>query len=123
MTPPKDKTDYEKKKIIAARIGEARKMAGLSQGQVAKMLGISRPSLSEAEGGNRNVTATELSRLAEIYDVNVSWLIGVRVKKLDLRDDKLHLAAREIKKLLGKPEDLDKFLTILASLRDQEDDQ
>jgi transcriptional regulator with XRE-family HTH domain len=108
----------EKKQIIARRIREARKLAGLSQGQVAKLLGLHRPSISEAEAGNRNVSAEELSRLAEIYEVSVGWLLGEGAEKADARDDKLQLAARELQKL--KPEDLDRLLSILASMRGKE---
>jgi transcriptional regulator with XRE-family HTH domain len=105
----------EKRSIIAARLREARKMAGLSQAQVAKMLGLHRPSISEAEAGNRKVSADEIAKLAEIYDVSVSWLLGENVDKLDIHDDKIQLAARELRKL--KPDDLDRLLTILASMR------
>lgn len=105
----------KKKAIIANRIREARKMAGLSQAQVAKMLSLHRPSVSEIEAGNRSVSAEEMAKLAEIFDVSMSWLIGEGAEKVDVRDNKLQLAARELQKL--KPEDLDRLLTILASMR------
>lgn len=105
----------DKREIIAARIREARRMAGLSQGQVAKMLGLHRPSLSEAEAGRRRVTAEEIATLAEVYDVSVVWLLGEGEEKLNLHDTRLQLAARELEKL--KPDDLDRLLTLLASLR------
>ena len=105
----------KKKAIIANRIREARKMAGLSQAQVAKILGIHRPSVSEIEAGNRSVSAQEMAKLAEIFEVSASWLMGEGAEKVDVRDNKLQLAARELQKL--KPEDLDRLLTILASMR------
>jgi transcriptional regulator with XRE-family HTH domain len=105
----------EKRSIIAARLREARKMAGLSQAQVAKRLGLHRPSITEAEAGNRKVSADEIAKLAEIYDVSLSWLLGEGADKLDIHDDKIKLAARELRKL--KPDDLDRLLTILASMR------
>jgi transcriptional regulator with XRE-family HTH domain len=107
----------EKKQIIAQRIREARKMSGLSQGQVAKMLDLSRPSVTEIEAGNRGVSAEELGRLAEIFEVSVNWLLGEGTPRLDAHDDRLQLAARELKKL--KEKDLDRLLTILASMKDQ----
>lgn len=105
----------EKKTIIASRIREARKMAGLSQSQVAKMLGLHRPSVSEIEAGNRSVSAEEIAVLAEIFDVSTLWLLGEGVDKVDVHDNKLQLAARELQKL--KPDDLDRLLTLLASMR------
>jgi DNA-binding XRE family transcriptional regulator len=55
-------TEAAKRALIARRLKEARKLAGLSQGQVAKMLGLHRPSVSEMEAGNRRVSADELRR-------------------------------------------------------------
>src|SRR5436309_13590762 len=88
---------------IAERLKEARKLAGLSQGHVAKMLGLHRPSVTEMETGNRRVSADEVVRLAEIYDVNVAWLLGDAPDTIDAQDPRLALAARELSKL--KPED------------------
>jgi transcriptional regulator with XRE-family HTH domain len=105
----------EKRTIIATRIREARKMAGLSQAQVAKILELPRPSITDMESGNRKVTAEEISVLAELYDVSASWLLGEGATKVDAHDDKLQLAARELQKL--KPDDLDRLLTLLASRR------
>ncbi len=110
-------TPDSKKQLIARRIREARKLAGLSQGQVAKMLGLHRPSVSEAEAGNRNVTAEELAKLAEIYKVSAAYLAGEGGDVNDPVDDKVQLAARELKKL--DPENLDRLLAILKTMRDQ----
>jgi transcriptional regulator with XRE-family HTH domain len=104
-----------KRAIIASRIREARKMAGLSQQRVARMLGLHRPSISEMEAGNRRASADELVRLAEIFGVSVSWLTGEGADTLDVHSDKIQLAARELQKL--KPEDLDRLLRLLAATR------
>ncbi|BAY42144.1 putative transcriptional regulator (plasmid) [Nostoc sp. NIES-2111] len=111
----------DKKAIIASRIREARKMAGLSQTQVAKMLGLHRPSISEIEAGNRSVSAEEIAQLAEIFDVSASWLLGEDANEVNVHDNKLQLAARELQKL--KPEDLDRLLTLLASMRTGRDNR
>lgn len=70
-------TPRARKQLIARRLRPARDLAGLSQREAAKRLGMSRPSLSKAESGRRNVTAQELTRIAETYLVSVSWLVGV----------------------------------------------
>ena len=90
---------------IAERLREARKAAGLSQGQVAKLLQMHRPTISEIEAGNRRVSAEELVKFAETYDVTVSWLLGETAEQLEMDDPRLQLAARELSKL--KPDDLD----------------
>jgi transcriptional regulator with XRE-family HTH domain len=108
-------TESTRRSLIPERLKEARKLAGLSQGHVAKILGLHRPSISEIEAGNRRVSADELARLAEIYDVSVAWLLGEAPEILDARDPRLELAARELTKL--KPEDLDRLLKLLAAMR------
>lgn len=107
-----------RKKIIASRLKEARKMAGLTQGRVATQMGLHRPAISEIEAGNRSVSGEELTTFASLYEVSVSWLAGEGAEKLDPQDDRLQLAFRDLKKL--KPEDLDKVLTALAAIRREE---
>jgi transcriptional regulator with XRE-family HTH domain len=103
---------------IAARLREARKAAGLSQGQVAKVLQMHRPTITEIEAGNRRVSAEELSTFASTYDVTVAWLVGDSPEQLQTDDPRLQLAARELSKL--KPDDLDRLLRLLASMRNEE---
>lgn len=111
----------QKRAIIASRIREARRAAGLSQGQVARLLGLQRPSVSEMEAGRRRVSGEEITRLAELFDVKPSWLLGEGAETADPHDTKLQLAARELAKL--KPEDLDRLLALLASINDEDSKQ
>jgi transcriptional regulator with XRE-family HTH domain len=104
-----------KRAAIAARLREARKAAGLSQGQVAKLMKMHRPTVTEIEAGNRRVSAEELGSFAATYDVTVAWLVGETAEQLQTDDPRLQLAARELSKL--KPEDLDRLLRLLASMR------
>jgi transcriptional regulator with XRE-family HTH domain len=110
-------TEIAKRRLIAERLKEARKLAGLSQGHVANILGLHRPSVSEMEAGNRRVSADELARLAEIYDVSVAWLLGEAPESIDVQDPRLELAARELSKL--KPDDLERLLKLLAAMRSE----
>src|SRR5205809_5203360 len=98
----------EKKQIVASRLREARKMAGLTQGQVATQMNLHRPTISEIEAGNRSVSAEELTAFADLYEVSVAWLAGEGAEKLDPHDDRLQLAFRDLEKLSEK--DLDKLL-------------
>ena len=107
--------DQKKKEAIASRLALARKQAGLSQAQVAKMLNLHRPSISEAEAGRRNVSATEIAKLAEIYGVGVEWLAASDTGSADQNRDRIQLAARELAKL--KKGDLDKVLGLLSALK------
>lgn len=104
-----------KRRAIASRLRLAREMAGLSQGQVAKALEWHRPTVSEIEAGRRKVSAEELSTLAEIYGVNVPWIVGEGHEFSDIGADRVKLAARELSKL--KEEDLDRLLQLIQALR------
>lgn len=107
--------DIDRRRMIAGRLKQARVLAGLSQGQVAVMMKMHRPSVSELEAGNRRVSAEELARFAEIYDVKMGYLTGEAPETLALDDPRLQLAARELQKLA--PESLEKLLQAIAALR------
>ncbi len=106
-------TDADSVRItIATRLRAAREQAGLSQGQVADLLGLQRPSISEIEASRRKVSAHEITRFAEIYNVSVSWLVE---EQPEIPDPAVELAARELSKL--KKEDLDTVINVLRSFR------
>jgi transcriptional regulator with XRE-family HTH domain len=114
-------SDIERRRAIAARLREARRLSGLSQGQVAKRMDMHRPTISEIEAGNRRVSADELKQFAELYDVRMAYLTGEAPETLGLDDPRVQLAARELKKL--PPESLDKLLQALAALRTEDKDE
>ena len=90
-------------------------MAGLSQAQVAKILALHRPSISEVEAGRRRVSGEELAKLAEVYSVDINWLVHAEPARDPSVDDRAQLAAREFAKL--RPEDLDRVLELLKAIR------
>ena len=104
---------------LAIRLRQAREQAGLSQGQVAKLLGMHRPTISELEAGRRKVSADELALFAEKYGVSINWLTASPNE--DEVDDRVTLAARELSAL--RPEDLDRVVRLLASLRRSKGDK
>lgn len=112
------KNEEQKVLAIAQRLRLAREQSGLSQGQVAKMLSIHRPTVSEIEAGRRKVSAEELAEFARIYKVNTKWLTDA--KEADLDEARIELAARELSKL--KPEDLERLLGLLKTLRTEVDE-
>ena len=57
-------------KKLAKRIKALRRETGLSQQDIAKRLGVSRPTISQIENGERKITAEELYKLAEIFNVS-----------------------------------------------------
>ena len=108
--------EHEKRrKAIASRLRLSREMAGLTQGQVAKSLEWHRPTVSEIEAGRRRVSAEELATLAEMYGVNVPWIVGEENEESSEAADRVKLAARELSKL--REEDLDRVLQLVQALR------
>jgi transcriptional regulator with XRE-family HTH domain len=106
------------RQAIANRLRIAREHAGLSQGQVAKMFGYQRPTISEVEAGRRKVSAEELGKFCEIYDVSLSWVTNERS---EVANPAVELAARELLKL--KTEDFDKVLSLLQTLKKAESEK
>lgn len=105
----------ESKKIIASRLAIARERAGLSQAQVAEKIKLPRPSISEIEAGRRRVAVDEMLQFADLYQVDLDWLSGRGVAKANATRDKLQLAARQVADL--RPEDLEKVIDLLTSLK------
>jgi transcriptional regulator with XRE-family HTH domain len=99
---------------IASRSRTARESAGLSQAQAAKKLGIPRTALTEAEAGNRKISATEIADMARIYGVGVGWLTEEAIAP-DPDGDRIQLAARELARL--RKEDLETVLQLVRSIR------
>ena len=62
--------------ILSARLKEAREYRGFSQDEVARHLGVPRTAISLIESGSRRVTASELSRLAKLYQTTMETLTG-----------------------------------------------
>jgi transcriptional regulator with XRE-family HTH domain len=92
---------------IAARLKEARTLAGLSQEQAAKKMGIPRPAISEIEAGNRKVSAEEIIQFANLYQVDSDWLL---LQESD--NQRYKFAARELSKLTK-----DEFQKVLDLLK------
>lgn len=107
--------DDTKKSLIASRLAIAREQAGLTQAQVARLLGMHRPTVSEIEAGRRSVAAQELVQFADAYHVDLDWLAGRDEMEVNKLRDELTLAARKAGNL--KPDDLEKVISLLTSLR------
>lgn len=94
---------------IAARLKEARTLAGLSQAQAADKLGLQRPAISEIEAAKRKVSAEEIIQFANLYQVDPNWLL---LKETE--NEQFKFAARELSKL--SKDDVEKVLQLLKIL-------
>lgn len=74
---------------LAARIGQARERAGLSQAQLAERVGLTQSAISRIESRDRGIDSLELASIADALDVSVLDLLETEPLARDLR-----LAAR-----------------------------
>lgn len=115
MPKSNDKSDRE---MIASRLREARKNAGLSQAQAAKLLDLHRPTVSEIEAGRRRVTAEEIRTFSKLYEISESWLLGGSGTTGE-QDPRVDLAARELSKL--SKDDFERVVRLLHAVRAGDD--
>ena len=66
----------KKMKIFQERLTEQRRLNQLTQKQVAEYLKISQPSYIRYENGSAEPNLENLSRLADLFDVSVDYLLG-----------------------------------------------
>lgn len=102
------------KQQIAEKLRLARELSGLSQAQAAKILEISRPTISEIEQGRRNVTGAEIKQFANMYGVDVGWVLSEQDESEEI-SAKIQLAAREIGKM--SQAEVDKLFKLLSSMK------
>lgn len=62
--------------MLYQNIERLRKQRKITQEQMAKMLGLSRPTYINMENGEREPSASELEKLAAIFGVSISELLG-----------------------------------------------
>lgn len=63
-------------KEIGKRISTLRKSKGYSQDELAKILDISRPSLTQIELGNRNLSVIELKKISDNLSISIDKLLS-----------------------------------------------
>ncbi len=65
-------------RALYERIKEARTELHLSQDYVAKFLGVNRTAIVEIESGKRKVSADELGRFSELFQIPADELLNGR---------------------------------------------
>ena len=61
---------------LGKTIKDLRQRIGISQQKLAHSLGVLRPTVSQIESGERKITADELVKLSEIFNVSIEYLLG-----------------------------------------------
>jgi len=65
-------------KKLGENIKILRKQHGITQQKLADLLGLSRPTVSQIEIGERKLSADELIKLADIFNISVEYLLGLK---------------------------------------------
>src|SRR2546425_4046475 len=79
---------------VGQRIQSIRERLGMTQEQVAAQLGIPRSAVSEIENGKRELSATELFKLSQLFGEPMDHLLGIG--EVSLEDDLVMLRAQSV---------------------------
>ncbi|MDP8249248.1 MAG: DUF4065 domain-containing protein [Candidatus Tritonobacter lacicola] len=74
-----------RQRVLGERIRKLRLEFELSQEELAARIGIPRPSMSKIEAGKREVSSSEIARIAEIFSASVDELLRLEMKIKEAR--------------------------------------
>ena len=104
-------------KQLGLKLKKHREYLGMPQQYVAECTGIPRSAVSEIEHGNRRVDAVELTKLARLYQVPVSWLLD-EDEQARADTHALALFTRKFNRLTSEDQaQLEEFADFLAARR------
>jgi len=73
------------KQKLAEKIRILRKDRDMSQEDLASKLAVPRPSISQIESGQRDISSIELARLAKIFDVSIDELLSEAKEQKEMK--------------------------------------
>lgn len=102
---------------LGQRIKELREHAGINQQKLAEMLEISRPAISQIENDERKISADELIKLSEIFNISVENLLN-KTKEVEviLSEGKKSVKVRPQIRINVPQKNLEKFKGIFLYL-------
>ena len=103
------------RKILGARLREAREYLRLSQDEVARAVGLPRAAISLVESGQRKVDALELKEFAGLYQRPVGDFTGDVEVAGPVRETVQHLARTAAKLTETDRAELIRFAEFLGS--------
>ncbi len=95
---------------IGKRIKELREQADISQQELAEMLKLSRPAISQIENDERRLSADELIKLSEIFNLSVESLLNqTKQPRVILSEGKKSVRVRPQIRINVPQKNLEKF--------------
>jgi Zn-dependent peptidase ImmA (M78 family)/transcriptional regulator with XRE-family HTH domain len=105
------------RQVVGTRLTAARERTGLSQARAAELLGIDRPRLSGIERGERPLDVSMLVRVAELYGVTASYVVGASVEEISPPELRLRSAIAENMDSHQGAAELSGFLKLIERFR------
>ena len=102
-------------KKIGGKVKQLRINANLSQEKLARLLNINRISLSKIENGERNISAEELFKIAEIFDISTDNILDLKQDIKVILEEKKEppLNEKEVMRVSVPQKNIDKFKEVL----------
>ena len=95
---------------IGKRIKELRESIGVSQQKLAELLKVSRPTITQIEKGERKISADELIKLSEIFNLSVESLLDLKKQpEVVLKEGKKIKKAKPQMRINVPQKNLEKF--------------
>lgn len=107
--------------VVHERIKSNRKRIGFTQTQLGEVLGVQKSAIQKYESGSvTNIKLTTLVKMAEVFGVSVSSLLGDKLSSKQLNDllyETYGTLAIELFRLFGELDDVGK-MKVLAYAQD-----
>lgn len=71
---------------LGEKISQIRARRGFSQEELAKAIGVSRSSLTQIENNNRNISAEELIRIADVFGMSIDEIVANDAIYIDMSE-------------------------------------
>ena len=107
-------------KKLGERIKKLREGAGITQERVAKLLGVSRPTISQIESGEGKISAEELLKIANLFNLSVQSLLDLEKEpEIVLKKDMSVRAVKPSIRINVPQKNLEKFKEVLVYILDK----
>lgn len=102
-------------KKLGLKLKKIRESSGISQEKLALILGVSRPTISQMETGDRKVSADELIKLSEVFNLSVNSLLDLEKEPTVILPETSKKKVKEVPELrINVPQkNLDKFKEVI----------